>query len=93
MSKYHCKVCKKDHSEKYYKHKKYAVKKIEPRKSLNQLSKQDLLKRIEEAMTRMMGKIPDSVISENWGWDKFKLWISEPFWAMNYEEYDDSREV
>jgi hypothetical protein len=93
MTKYYCKVCKKEHSEKYFKHRKYMGKKEQPRKSLNQLSKQDLLKRIEEAMTRMMGKIPDSVISENWGWDKFKLWISEPFWAMNYEEYDDSREV
>jgi hypothetical protein len=71
---------------------KIKAKKEQP-KSLNDCTKQDLLHRIQEVMTRLMGKIPDSVISENWDWDKFKLWVSEPFWSLIYEEYDDSREI
>jgi len=71
---------------------KLKAKKEQP-KTLEQCTKHDLLLRIQEVMTRLMGKIPNDVISDNWDWDRFKLWVSEPFWRLSYEEYDDSREI
>lgn len=62
-------------------------------KDLTDCTKQDLLRRIQECMTRVWGKIPDDVISSNWDWDKFKAWITTPFLYLHYEEYDDSREI
>ena len=61
--------------------------------SLIHCSKQDLLRRIEEVMTRIWGKIPNDVITSNWDWDRFKAWITTPFLYLDYEEYDDSREI
>lgn len=71
---------------------KIKTKKALP-KTLEDMTKQELLRRIRECMTRVWGKIPDIVISENWNWDKFKAWISEPFIYLHYEEYDDSKEI
>ena len=62
-------------------------------KDLTDCTKQNLLSRIQEVMTRVWAKLPDVVMSEGWGWDKYKMWISTPFLYMNYEEYDDSREI
>ena len=62
-------------------------------KSLEECTKKQLLERIQEVMTRAWGKLPDAVISDNWDWDKYKAWITTPFLYMNYEDYDDSREI
>ena len=60
-------------------------------KTLEDCTKQDLLKRIQEVMTRIWGKLPDDAV--NWTYDKFKSWISLPFLYMDYDEYDDSYEI
>jgi len=73
------------------------VKKIKAKKerpqTLQNCTKQDLLRRIQEVMTRGFGKIPDDVISNNWTWEKFKMWLFKPFWSLDYMEYDDSNEI
>lgn len=61
--------------------------------SLNSCNKDDLLRRIAEVMTRCWGKVPDAVISDRWDFDNYKVWMTEPFTRLYYEEYDDSQEI
>lgn len=68
-------------------------RKREKPQSLNQCSKDDLLRRIAEVMTRAWGKVPDNVITEKWNFDNYKVWLTEPFVRLYYEEYDDSMEI
>ncbi len=94
MSKYYCKKCLKWHAANYKKHWQYKDKeKSKIPESLEQCTKRNLLLRIQELMTRVWGKIPDSIISDNWDWDKYKAWITTPFLYLQYTEYDDSREI
>lgn len=94
MSKYYCKKCKKWHSPNYKKHWAWKDReKVKTPASLEQCTKQDLLRRIQECMTRMFGKMPDVVISEMWDDFKIKTWFGTPFLYLHYEEYDDSREI
>lgn len=94
MSKYYCKKCLNWHSEGYKKHWQYKdrTKKKQP-ESLKDCTKQDLLKRIEEVMTRITGKIPDALMTDSWDWNTYLAWITEPFFYVIYEEYDDRREI
>lgn len=94
MSKYYCKHCLKFHSGNYKKHWKYKdIKKTKAAKSLKECTKQNLLSRIEEVMTRITGKLPDALMTDMWDWNKYLRWISEPFFYIHYEEYDDQREL
>lgn len=66
-------------------------------KTLEQATKKDLLKRIAEAMTRLWGNLPDWIMeresTREQMFDAYKVWISEPFLKLYYEEYDDSEEM
>lgn len=66
-------------------------------KTLNQTTRKDLLKRIAEVMSRLWGNMPDWIMEREMTrekiFDAYKVWISEPFLKLYYEEYDDSEEM
>jgi len=42
-------------------------------------------------MTRLWATVPDWMFHENF--DTYKIWVSESFTCVDYEEYDDSSEL
>lgn len=69
------------------------LKKIMGKKpaNLTECSKKELLKRIEEVMTRIWGNLPNDIL--DWKLDNYRIWLSEPFLSLEYEEYDDREQI
>lgn len=59
--------------------------------SLEECSRKELIRRIQEVMTRIWGNMPNDILE--WDFDRYRVWLSEPFCASEYEEYDDSEQV
>jgi len=68
-----------------------SYKKPKKPKTLEDMTREELLKRISEVGTRLLGKVPDWLFDK--GFDAYRIWIMEPFRYMFYEEYDDSDEM